>query len=196
MKTSTDDTKRSLVVGLGNPGSKYQKTRHNIGFECLDELSKRLGSPLPLAKFEGQMVRGTLAGVDTIMLWPLTYMNESGRSVSQLVGFYKIPPERTLVVCDDMSLPLGKLRIRAQGSSGGQKGLADILKSFGTEEVPRLRIGIDRPPPEWEVTDFVLSRFRENERATMSEAVKRAADAVQCWLSDGVLASMNQYNRD
>jgi peptidyl-tRNA hydrolase, PTH1 family len=196
MKTSTDDTMRSLVVGLGNPGAKYQKTRHNIGFECLDELSKRLGSPLPLAKFEGQMVRGTLAGVDTILLWPLTYMNESGRSVAQLVGFYKIPPERTLIVCDDMSLPLGKLRIRTRGSSGGQKGLADILKSFGTEEVPRLRIGIDRPPPEWEVTDFVLSRFRENERATVSEAIERAADAVECWLSDGVLASMNQYNRD
>jgi peptidyl-tRNA hydrolase, PTH1 family len=196
MTTSTEETKRSLVVGLGNPGAKYQKTRHNIGFECLEELSNRLGNPLPLAKFEGQMVRGKLVGIDTILLWPLTYMNESGRSVAQLVGFYKIPPERILVVCDDMSLPLGKLRIRARGSSGGQKGLADILKSLGTEDVPRLRIGIDRPPPEWEVTDFVLSRFREHERATMSQAIKRAADAVQCWLTDGILTSMNEYNRE
>jgi PTH1 family peptidyl-tRNA hydrolase len=192
----SEESKRSLIVGLGNPGSKYQKTRHNIGFECLDELSRRWGNPLPTAKFEGQMVRVNRDGIETILLWPLTFMNESGRSALQVVGFYKIPAERTLVVCDDMSLPLGKLRVRARGSSGGQKGLGDILQRFGSDEVPRLRIGIDRPPPGWEVTNFVLSKFRDDERDKAQQAVQRAADAVEHWLTQGVLSCMNQYNRE
>ncbi len=187
---------RFLIVGLGNPGSKYQKTRHNIGFECLDELHGRLGKPLPSSKFEGQLARGTLAGKEVFLLWPLTYMNQSGRSVAPLVGFYKLPVDRILILCDDMSLPLGKLRVRARGSSGGQKGLADILQALGSEDVPRLRIGIDRPPPDWEVTDFVLSRFGKSERETMEAAVKTAADAVEHWLVHGILSCMNRYNRD
>ncbi len=114
-------SKLFLVVGLGNPGAKYRETRHNIGFDCLDEIHRRLGSPTPTTKFEGQWVRGKWNDEDVILLWPLTYMNASGRSVAQTVGFFKIPNERVMVVCDDMSLPLAKLRVRKRGSSGGQK---------------------------------------------------------------------------
>ncbi len=155
-----------------------------------------MGKPLRTAKFEGQMVRVTRDGIETILLWPLTFMNDSGRSVLQVVGFYKIPIEQILVVTDDMSLPLGKLRVRTRGSSGGQKGLGDILKRLGTEDVARLRIGIDRPPPGWEVTNFVLSKFRDDEREQATLALKRSADAVEHWLANGVQSCMNQYNRE
>jgi peptidyl-tRNA hydrolase, PTH1 family len=185
-----------LLVGLGNPGPKYRETRHNIGFDCLDELHQRMGSPTLSAKFEGQWVRGKWNDRDVILLWPLTYMNDSGRSVAQAVGFFKIPVDQVLVVCDDMSLPLGKLRVRKRGSSGGQKGLGDILKSLGTQDVPRLRLGIDQAPAHWDVADFVLSKFSANERTTVNQAIKRAGDAIEHWLRSGIESCMNEYNRE
>jgi PTH1 family peptidyl-tRNA hydrolase len=185
-----------LLVGLGNPGPKYRETRHNIGFECLDELHQRMGSPSLSSKFEGQWVRGRWNDRDVILLWPLTYMNDSGRSVAQAVGFFKIPVDQVLIVCDDMSLPLGKLRIRKRGSSGGQKGLGDILKSLGTQDVPRLRLGIDQAPAHWDVADYVLSKFNANERMIVNQAIKRAGDAIEHWLRSGIESSMNEYNRE
>lgn len=193
---SGEESKLFLVVGLGNPGAKYRETRHNIGFECLDELQRRMGSPTPTTKFEGQWVRGKRNETDLILLWPLTFMNASGRSVAQTVGFFKIPVDRVIVVCDDMSLPLGKLRIRKRGSSGGQKGLGDILNSLGTQDVPRLRLGIDPPPPNWDVADFVLSKFPTAERTVVNEAIMRAVDAVEHWLKSGIESCMNEYNRE
>ncbi len=193
---SEEECNLFLVVGLGNPGSKYRETRHNIGFECLDELRRRLGSPTPTTKFEGQWVRGKWNDRDVILLWPLTYMNASGRSVAQAVGFYKIPIDQVLVVCDDMSLPLGKLRVRKRGTSGGQKGLDDILKSLGTQEVPRLRLGIDQAPPHWDVADYVLSKFQKDERDIIEQAKTRAVDAIEHWLKSGVESCMNEYNRE
>jgi len=123
-------------------------------------------------------------------------MNDSGRCVAQTVGFFKIPVDQVLVVCDDMSLPLGKLRVRKRGSSGGQKGLGDILKSLGTQDVPRLRLGIDQAPPHWDVADYVLSKFSADERTTVNQAIKRAGDAVELWLKSGIESCMNEYNRE
>ncbi len=193
---SGEDGNVFLLVGLGNPGAKYRETRHNVGFECLDELHRRMGSPSASAKFEGQWVRGRWNERDVILLWPLTFMNNSGRSVAQATGFFKIPVDQVLVVCDDMSLPLGKLRVRKRGSSGGQKGLGDILKSLGTQEIPRLRLGIDQAPSNWDVADYVLSKFSAAERETVNQAIKRAGDAIEHWLKSGIESCMNEYNRE
>lgn len=188
------DSSLALIVGLGNPGEKYQHTRHNIGFDCLTGLHERMGRPSVQAKFESQLVRGVLNGRDVCLVWPLTYMNCSGRAVAQVARFYKVSVENILVVCDDLSLPLGKLRMRRNGSSGGQKGLNDILKSLGTQDVSRLRIGIDATPENWDTADYVLSKFSAAERKVVSDALSRAADAAQSWLSDGIVTAMNRFN--
>lgn len=190
------DRKRlRLVVGLGNPGAKYEKTRHNIGFDCLNLLSKKWSGPIPMTKYEGQLSKVTIQGVEVLLLWPMTFMNASGRCVQQVVRFYKIDPSDVLVVCDDLALPIGKLRVRRSGSAGGQKGLADILRVLGTQDVPRLRIGIDPCPPQWETADYVLSRFRSEERETVELALERAAEAISCWVDRGIDHCMNIYNR-
>jgi peptidyl-tRNA hydrolase, PTH1 family len=192
---AAEQTPIHLVVGLGNPGDKYTGTRHNIGFQCLDIMLKRMGNPMPLAKFEGQLAKGSLGSVPVMLLWPLTFMNLSGRSVRQVVSFYKIPFNQIIVICDDLALPTGKLRIRKRGSSGGQKGLGDILQSLGTEEIARLRIGINPPPPGWDAADYVLGRFKAEERETINEALDKAANAIADWTSKGVDYCMNQYNK-
>ncbi len=183
-----------MVVGLGNPGAKYAWTRHNIGFECLNLVHRNLGSPSFQTKFEGQFCRVRIGEQDVCLVWPLTYMNLSGRCVSQFARFYRIEPENILVVCDDLSLPLGKLRIRKSGSSGGQKGLDDILRSLGTQDVPRLRIGIDPTPPRWETADYVLSRFSTTEKEVAETALTRASAAISSWLNHGVDVAMNEFN--
>ncbi len=190
------DAGMAMVVGLGNPGVKYEKTRHNVGFDCLNEMLARMGSPSLQAKFEGQFAKGRIGQRDVCLVWPLTFMNCSGRCVAQFARFYKIETQNILVICDDLSLPLGKLRIRKSGSSGGQKGLNDIIQSLGTPEVPRLRIGIDPTPERWETSDYVLSKFSGSERAIVDDGLSKAVNAVTCWLSDGIDVAMNGYNRD
>jgi PTH1 family peptidyl-tRNA hydrolase len=184
----------SIVVGLGNPGAKYDWTRHNIGFECLNELRRRYGSLSPQVKFEGQFVKTKIGERDVCLLWPLTYMNCSGRCVSQFARFYRVEPQHILVVCDDLSLPLGKLRLRKSGSSGGQKGLDDILRCLGTQGVPRLRIGIDPTPERWETVDYVLSRFTVAEKDTVQSSLARASDAIERWIASGIDVAMNEFN--
>lgn len=184
----------AMIVGLGNPGDKYQHTRHNIGFDCLSVLREQMGNPSIGSKFESQIVRGVLSGRDVCLLWPMTFMNCSGRAVVQAARFYKVECENILVICDDLSLPLGKLRVRRTGSSGGQKGLGDILKSLGTQDVPRLRIGIDATPEHWDTADYVLSKFSANERKVVGDALIRASQAVACWLSEGIESAMNRFN--
>lgn len=184
-----------MVVGLGNPGAKYSGTRHNVGFDCLDALLRRAGNPTTSTKFEGQVCKTKLADTELLLIWPMTFMNASGRCVKQFANFYKIQPVDILVICDDLALPLGKLRIRSEGSSGGQKGLENILQSLGTTAVPRLRLGIEPCPERWEVADYVLSRFREDEKTIMELSVARATDAVCDWASRGIDYCMNQYNR-
>lgn len=183
-----------LIVGLGNPGSRYSKTRHNVGFDVLAELARRHSTDRPKMRFQGEAVEARIGSEKVLLLCPQTYMNKSGESVQPAQGFFKIELNEILVVCDDFNLPTGRLRIRTKGSAGGQKGLSDILRRLGSNEVPRLRVGIGPPPENWDVADFVLSRFSAEEQAEMETTVRRAADAAACWVTDGVETCMNQFN--
>jgi PTH1 family peptidyl-tRNA hydrolase len=183
-----------LVVGLGNPGRKYEGTRHNIGFEVLAELSRRSGRPKPKTSFQGELVDAVLDGQRTMLLAPHTFMNRSGSSVVQARDFYKLTNQEVLVVSDDLNLPVGKLRFRAKGSSGGQKGLDDIIRCLGSEEFPRLRIGIGSPPEGWDAADFVLGKFTKADRPEVDLAIVRAADAVTAWVRQGIDYCMNHFN--
>jgi PTH1 family peptidyl-tRNA hydrolase len=183
-----------LVVGLGNPGRRYEGTRHNVGFAVLRELAGRFGSGAAKSRFHAEVVEADLNGRRVLLLSPLTYMNNSGTSVWEARSYYKIPNEDLLVLCDDMNLPVAKLRFRARGSSGGQKGLEDIVRRLGTEEFPRLRIGIGSPPDGWDGADYVLSKFAKEEIPEIEQAFVEAADAVAAWAREGIEFCMNQYN--
>jgi PTH1 family peptidyl-tRNA hydrolase len=183
-----------LIVGLGNPGTRYTGTRHNIGFEVIAELARRHAAGPPREKFQAELAEAPIAGEKTLLMCPLTFMNLSGQAVQPARDFYKIENNDLLVVCDDFALPLGKLRMRAQGSAGGQKGLDDIIRRLGTDEVPRLRIGIGPLPENWEAANFVLGKFSKEDVAGATEMVKRSADAVASWIRDGLAKAMNQYN--
>ena len=188
------DEAMKLVVGLGNPGKKYQGTRHNVGFEVIAELAHRHGPVSFRTKFKGEIGDIRLGDVSVRLLMPHTYMNLSGQSVQPARDFFDLTNQDILVVCDDFNLDMGRLRVRAKGSAGGQKGLADILRVLGSQDVPRLRIGIGAPPPEWKVADYVLSRFREDERTEHAAVIQRAADAVADWVRQGITSTMNEYN--
>lgn len=195
-----------LIVGLGNPGRQYVGTRHNIGWEVIDQLAVTLGwlsSPAEFdrqarQKFEGLMYDGLLsageADIRLLMLKPTTYMNLSGQSVRAALDFYQLAPAGVLVVLDEMALPCGSIRLRAGGSHGGHNGLRDIERALGTPKYPRLRLGVDSPPPRVPGRDYVLGRFSDEQRSAMDRAVGRAADAVKCWAVDGVEAAMNKFN--
>ncbi len=184
-----------LVVGLGNPGRKYVGTRHNIGFEVISELARRHAMGMrPKAKFEGELVETFYNNEKICLLCPLTFMNLSGKCVKPVMDFYKMSPDDLLVVCDDFNLPVAKLRFRPDGSAGGQNGLNDIIRQLGTQKFARLRVGIGKPPPEWDVSGYVLGKFDKADFAEMEKSVKRAADGVQVWLEEGVGVAMNRYN--
>jgi len=188
-----------VVVGLCNPGSEYQGTRHNVGFLALEELLRRqessgVGFSRSGSRFEAVMAEIRI-GTETVRLVaPQTYMNLSGRSVRKVVDFYHLPPDDLLVVCDDLNLDTGRLRLRSSGSAGGQKGLHDIINRLGTDDFCRLRIGIGRPPGRMDAADYVLRKFRKNEQELIDQAVVLAADAVELWVHDGIEATMNRYN--
>ena len=184
---------RKLVVGLGNPGSKYQGTRHNIGFELIDRLAQGGSQPTFSRKFDGLLSETEIDFRRVLLLKPETFMNLSGRSVGQAIRFFKLAPTDLLVVCDDLSLPLGKLRLRPGGSDGGQKGLRDIASHLGTDQFPRLRIGIGERGPV-DAADFVLSRFRSAERPIIDDALILAEQAVAVWTTQGLAAAMNRFN--
>jgi peptidyl-tRNA hydrolase, PTH1 family len=183
-----------LVVGLGNPGRRYEGTRHNVGFLVVGELARKYSAGGVKTRFQGETADADLAGQKALLLTPSTYMNLSGASVLAARDFYKIPQEDLLVVCDDLNLPLAKLRVRAGGSAGGQKGLQDIIHRLGSEEFARLRIGIGAPPDGWSWPDFVLSRFTKEEVPAMELAIARAIEAIVVWAGEGVQACMNRYN--
>lgn len=183
-----------VLVGLGNPGKKYDGTRHNVGFDLVFEIARRGAAARAKNKFEADLTE-VLVGTERLLLVaPQTYMNNSGRSVRQVLDFFQLTPADLLVACDDINLPLGKLRIRKSGSAGGQKGLASILQHLGTEAVPRLRMGVDLPPGTRDAADYVLSRFSKSEQPVIDEALRRAADAVEAWVSEGIDVAMNRYN--
>ncbi len=183
-----------VIVGLGNPGPNYQNTRHNVGFMVVDRLSQRLapGSPVR-SQFQAAVVEARADSDKCLLVKPMTYMNLSGASVAEIIRFYKIDLSDLLVVADDTALPLGDLRLRPGGSDGGHNGLADIALRLGTEEYPRLRVGIDQPGT-MSRHDYVLGRFTDDQAALMSERLGRAADAAWCWATEGIDAAMNQFN--
>ncbi len=183
-----------LVVGLGNPGRKFVSTRHNIGFDVLAELTRRHGQGKPKSDFQGEAVDASLEGDKVILLCPFTFMNRSGSSVVLARDFYKFSNDELLVICDDFNLPAGKLRFRAKGSAGGQKGLDDIIRCLGTEQFARLRIGIGPLPERWDPADFVLGKFAKDEKPVIDEAVVRAADAVADWARQGIDFCMAKFN--
>src|SRR4051812_31311037 len=184
---------RKLVVGLGNPGGKYEGTRHNVGFEVVDRLARGGSGASFSRKFDGLLAEAEIDFRRVLLLKPETFMNLSGRSVRQAIQFYKIDPADLLVICDDLSLPLGKLRIRGGGSDGGQKGLRDIAAQLGTDDYARLRIGIgDRGPID--AADFVLSRFRPAEKPVIDDALIAATQAVAVWVTQGIEPAMNRFN--
>jgi PTH1 family peptidyl-tRNA hydrolase len=185
-----NETGIRLVAGLGNPGREYQRTRHNVGFMVLDRLTADAKLPWDYSEKWG----AAWAKTDVIMVKPATFMNRSGQPVSAIANFYKIAAAEILVVLDDFALPLGRLRLRAQGSSGGHNGLESIFKHFGTEEIPRLRIGIGGAPSEGAV-DYVLGRFFEEEQPVLDAAINRAAEAVKCVIDKGLFAAMNVFNK-
>ncbi len=185
-----------LIVGLGNPGAQYKHTRHNVGFEVAALLARKYAGGTPRAKFQGEIAEANIGGERALLLTPLTYMNLSGASVLAARDFFKIEQPDTLVICDDFNLPLGKLRLRGKGSAGGQKGLEDILRRLGTDEIPRLRLGIGAPPAGRDVAGYVLSRFAQDEQPIVADAIVRAAEAAAAWATQGLAAAMNEFNAE
>ena len=183
-----------LFVGLGNPGPAYHNTRHNVGFEVLETLARRTGSPGRRQRFQGEVAQATVRGTPVLLLWPLTWMNLSGSSVLATRDFYKIPDSDMIVVCDDFNLPLDTIRLRPAGSAGGQNGLADVLSRLGTPTIPRLRLGVGPLPAGWKTADYVLGKFSRQDRERVEVMVERAADAAEDWAALGIQAAMNKYN--
>ena len=184
-----------LVVGLGNPGVQYVGTRHNAGFDVIVELVRRWQPGKSQMKFSSEIWEVFADKGKVLLITPTTYMNRSGEAVQQITRFYQVLPQDVAVVCDDINLPLGRVRWRASGSAGGQKGLADIIQSLGTDEIPRLRLGVGRPPGQMDAAAFVLSRFRSEERGESEIMTAIAADSVEAWVADGVVSVMNRFNR-
>ena len=185
-----------LIVGLGNPGPRYRRTRHNVGVRLLEAVAERAGASAPESRFAGRWAEGALAGERVGLLAPETYMNRSGEAVAQaLAALPGVDPAADLLVLfDDADLPLGRLRLRARGSSGGHNGLGDVLARLGSEAVPRLRFGIGRPALPQGTVDFVLEPFAEAEEAVLAEALPRAADAAACFVAEGIAPAMNRFN--
>ena len=188
-----------LVVGLGNPGPRYARTRHNAGVRATERLRARWRLPAPDERFEGRFARGrveALGGLDVGVLEPETFMNESGRAVAGALRRLPIedPATELLVVLDDADLPFGRLRLRGSGSDGGHNGLADVLERLARRDVPRLRLGIGRPSVPMETADFVLARFSTEEEAALPALLDRAADAIECFLREGLAPAMSRFN--
>ena len=184
-----------LVVGLGNPGDKYENTRHNVGFLTVDELAERARVPVQKLKHRALTNTVELGGAGALLMKPITYMNLSGEAVGEAARFYKIQPDHVLVISDDVSLPLGRLRIRTGGSAGGHNGLKSIIQHLGTDQFPRVKIGVGaKPHPDYDMADWVLSKFAGEDLKVITEAVKKAADAVECYIKDGPDRAMNRFN--
>jgi PTH1 family peptidyl-tRNA hydrolase len=183
-----------LVVGLGNPGKKYDGTRHNVGFVVVDLLAKSPSVGSFQERFDADMAEWREDADKILLMKPLTFMNLSGQAVRQVIDFYQIEHKDLLVICDDMALPLGKLRFRARGTHGGHNGLRDIQQHLGTTEYSRLRIGVDVPDKERDAVDHVLGKFKPSEKPVIEDALGLAVQAVAMWVKDGIAKCMNQYN--
>ena len=184
-----------LIAGLGNPGAEYEKTRHNTGFMTLDLLAARLQVKVSKERFKALTAQADFDGQRLFLMKPLTYMNASGIAIEAAAHFYKIPPERILVVCDDISLPTGKLRLRRSGSAGGHNGLKSIIAQLHSDQFPRLKMGVgQKPHPDYDLADWVLGKFSPADAKIMNEAAERACDAIECLLSQGMDKAMSKFN--
>ena len=184
-----------LIVFLGNPGPRYEMTRHNAGFMAADAMAKEKNVNINKARFKALTATCDIGGESVLLMKPQTFMNLSGDAVAQAAKFYKIPPEHVIVVSDEISLPIGKLRIRTKGSAGGHNGLKDIIAKLGTDAFPRIRIGVGAPPhPDYDMADWVLSSFKNQDAEDMLAAAARAAQAAQCYIAQGAERAMNRFN--
>ena len=184
-----------LLVCLGNPGDQYENTRHNVGFMVADEIADRANVPIQKLKYKALTNTVTLRGQKVLVMKPITYMNLSGEAVRQAVDFYKVPADHVLVVSDDTALAVGRLRIRKGGSAGGHNGLKNIIQHLGTDQFPRLRLGVgEKPHPDYDLADWVLGKFQGEDKKAIDASVKKAADAIECILSQGLDKGMNRFN--
>lgn len=183
-----------LIVGLGNPGRKYEQTRHNVGFVVAEKIASLSSACPSKVRFEGDFAEANVSGEKLCILCPQTYMNRSGQSVRKAVDFFKLDAADVLVICDDLDLMVGRMRFRRSGSAGGQKGLVDIIRHLSNDEFPRLKIGIGRPPKGWETADYVLGKFMASEQPGLEQLTTTAAKAAIEWVNDGVGEVMNRYN--
>lgn len=185
---------KKLIVGLGNPGREYARNRHNVGYQIVSLLAKAHGLRFDKRRGKARLALGSIGEQAVILARPRTFMNESGKAVARLVTFYQIEPADLLVILDDLDLPIGRIRLRPAGGSGGHKGLASIIERLGRSDFPRLRVGIGRPPGKMDPADYVLEDFSEEQEEVMVEVRERAAAAVECWLKEGIEAAMNRFN--
>ena len=184
-----------LVAGLGNPGDQYEHTRHNAGFQVIDALSQRGGFPVRRLKFHALTQTALIGGQGVLVMKPLTYMNLSGQAVGEAARFYKLPPHQVLIISDDVDLPLGKLRIRKGGSAGGHNGLKNIIQHLGTDQFPRVKVGVgEKPHPDYDMADWVLSKFVGEDLKTITAAIEKAGKAVECLIAEGPDKAMNKFN--
>ena len=184
----------TLIVGLGNPGLAYRHNRHNVGFMVADALADKLEIPLKRVKFKAQIGNGKLGDIPIIIAKPLTFMNNSGEAVAPLVRYFKVPLERLLVIHDDMDLPLGTLRMRPSGGSAGHNGMLSIFDKLGTNAIPRLRVGIGRPPGRMDPADYVLQDFSRSEEELLNMVITQACEAALAFITTGLEKAMNTYN--
>lgn len=185
-----------IIVGLGNPTSKYNGTRHNVGFDVITRIADDYNIPLGTRKHKAICGSGYIEGIKVVLVQPQTYMNLSGESVREVLDFYKATTNDLIVIYDDISLDVGKLRLRSKGSAGGHNGIKSIIAHIGTQEFPRIKVGVGDKPTGYDLADYVLSRFTDDEQAILREAIKRSSQAVKTIIADGMESAMNIYNKN
>jgi PTH1 family peptidyl-tRNA hydrolase len=190
------EQERWMIVGLGNPGRKYAKNRHNVGFQCLERLAQGHALAFEKQQSSGLLALGVVQGRSVILLKPQAFMNESGKSVASISRFYRVPLDRVLVIYDELDLPIGSLRLRPKGGSGGHKGMRSIIEQLASQDFARLRVGIGRPPGRMDPADYVLQNFDADELPVIDTVRDAARRAAECWLTEGVDNAMNLFNKD
>jgi len=183
-----------LIAGLGNPGREYARNRHNVGCQIIDLLARKHGLQFDQRRGKARLASGLIGEQRVVLVKPRTFMNESGQAVASVMRFYKAQPADLLVVYDDLDLPIGRIRLRPHGGTGGHKGMASIIRQLGSQGFPRLRVGIDRPPGKMDPVDYVLQDFSAKQEEVMVQARETAMAALECWLDSGIEAAMNQFN--